>query len=71
MNNTPTGKETSKYKLNFNASVTAVRQFLKKIIQEDVLLQVLKKFLTPLRPGRSFIRNIKPKSSIPLSYKAA
>lgn len=71
MSKTPTGKDPNKYKLNFNASATAVRQFLKGIIQEDVLFQILKKFLNPLRPGRSFIRNIKPKSSIPLSYKAA
>ena len=48
-----------------------VRKYLKEMINEEVLLQVTKKFLTPLRPGQSFIRNMKPKSAISLAYKFA
>lgn len=69
--NTNTDSDAKKYKLNFNTAVTMVRKYLKEMINEEVLLQVIKKFLTPLRPGRSFIRNMKPKSAISLAYKFA
>ena len=69
--NTNTDADVKKYKLNFNTAVTMVRKYLKEMINEEVLLQVIKKFLTPLKPGRSFIRNMKPKSAIPLAYKPA
>ena len=69
--NTNTDRDAKKYKLNFNTAVTMVRKYLKEMINEEVLLQVIKKFLTPLRPGRSFIRNMKPKSAISLAYKFA
>lgn len=58
-------------KLNFKTTVTLTREFLKGIESEKEMIKKLKKFLIPIRPGRSFERRMRPKSAIPLATKAA
>ena len=69
VNNTIIDKPTSEYKLNFKVAITNVRLFLNEIIDEENLILRLKKFLVPIRPGRTYERWIKPKCATPLAYK--
>ena len=69
VNNTVIDKPTNKYKLNFKVAITNVRLFLNEIIDEENLILKLKKFLIPIRPGRTYERRIKPKCATPLAYK--
>lgn len=59
------------YKIAFTSSVTLVRQYLKHMLDGDTLRVRIKKFLIPIRPGRSFKRNVCPQSTKTLTYKAA
>ena len=58
-------------KLNFKTVVTLCREFLKGLESENEMTEKIKKFLIPIRPGRSFERRMRPKSAIPLATKAA
>ena len=59
------------YKANFIAALTNARLFLKGFISAGQMTERIKKFLIPIRPGRSFKRNVKPQSAKPLNYKVA
>ena len=62
---------TYQYKTAFTSSVTIIRQYLKCMFDDITLLLRIKKFLIPIRPGRSFKRNVCPQSAQTLTYKAA
>lgn len=66
-------KECVKYvwKVNYATALTNIRRYLKKEIDENNLITRIKKFLIPIRPGRNYSRNVKPKSLIPLNYKGS
>lgn len=65
--------ENRKYdhKVNFVAAITNARLFIKGIITSEQIRERIKKFLVPIRPGRSFKRSIRPQSAKPLNYKSA
>lgn len=65
--------ENRKYdhKANFVTALTNARLFIKGIITASQMKERIKKFLIPLRSGRSFQRCIHPQSAKPLNYKAA
>ena len=74
INNTPPEQESTwkyKYRSNFKTAVTNVRLYLRERIDEDELAKRIKKFLIPIRPGRTYGRNVKPQSSKTSSYYAA
>ena len=56
-------------KTNFATSVTNIRRFMKGTLAETDLIARLKKYLIPIRPGRSFIRNLRMKSLIPFNVR--
>ena len=60
-----------RYKINFSNAVTAVRMFLKKLIRAGDLTEIIRRNLTPIRDGRSFERNVKPKSVMPFINRPA
>lgn len=60
-----------KYKSSFKAAVTNIRRYMKGEINEQELILRIKKFLIPIRPGRSFSRNVRPQSSKTPSYYTA
>lgn len=66
-------KDTVKYdvKTNFAVAVTNIRNFIKKLIDENELILRIKKFLVPIRPERKFKRNMKPQSTKSLNHRAA
>lgn len=64
-------KDPEKMKLNFKIVVTLSRNYLKGLQDEEDMIRKIKKFLIPIRPGRSFERRMRPKSAIPLTTKAA
>lgn len=57
------------YKSNISTSITAVRLFLKRIIKASVIMETIKKYLIPIRPGRRLKRKIKRGSTKPFSYR--
>ncbi len=59
------------HKANFVTAVTNARLFIKGIITSEQMEERIKKFLIPLRSGRSFERRIRAQSAKPLNYKAA
>ena len=59
------------YKANFSSAVTNIRLYLKNTINEKTLVFRIKKILAPVRPERSFERNIKNKSCIPLNHRTS
>lgn len=59
------------YKANFIAAITNARLFIKGIITADQMTERIKKFLVPIRPGRSFKRCLRPQSAKALNYKVA
>lgn len=64
-------KEEAAYevKTNFATSITNIRRFLKGTLAETDLIARLKKYLIPIRPGRSFIRNLRTKSAVPFNVR--
>lgn len=59
------------HKANFVTAITNARLFIKDIITAEQMKERIKKFLIPLRSGRSFKRCIRPQSAKPLNYKVA
>ena len=73
-NNTPPDCKINwrwKYKSSFKAAVTNVRRYMKGDIDDHELILRIKKFLIPIRPGRSFSRNVRPQSAKTPSYYTA
>ena len=60
-----------KYKSNFKTAVTNIRKFLNNGIDEKELILRIKKILIPIRPGRSYSRNVRPQSAKTPSYFTA
>ena len=60
-----------KYKASFKAAVTNVRMYMRGSIDEEELVLRIKKFLVPIRPGRSYRRNVRPQSAKTPQYYAA
>jgi hypothetical protein len=59
------------HKANFVTAITNARLFIKGVITAGQMKERIKKFLIPVRSGRSFKRSIRPQSAKPLNYKAA
>lgn len=59
------------HKANFVTAITNAKLFIKGIITAGQMKERIKKFLIPVRSGRSFKRSIRPQSAKPLNYKAA
>lgn len=59
------------YRFNFSSAVTNIRQYLAGHIDEEKLILRIKKFLIPIRPGRSFVRNIRSQSAKLFTYRSA
>lgn len=66
-------KENCKYrrKANYSTAVTNIRLFLKKMINENELIQRIKKILALIRPERKQKRQIKPQSVRSFNHKAS
>jgi hypothetical protein len=60
-----------KYKSNFKLAVTNIRRYMNDEIDENELILRIKKFLIPIRPGRSYSRNVRPQSCKTPSYYTA
>ena len=60
-----------KYKSNFKLAVTNIRRYMNDEIDENELILRIKKFLIPIRPGRSFVRNIRSQSAKLFTYRSA
>ena len=69
INNTVIDQPSDKCKINFHVAVTNIRSYLKNEIDETNLTAKTKKFLTLIRPGRTYERRLKPKHATPLAYK--
>ena len=69
INNTVIDQQADKYKINFHVAITNIRSYLKNEIDETNLIAKIKKFLTLIRPGRTYERRLKPKHATPLAYK--
>lgn len=72
-NNVAIRKKGKKHNLNFNftLAVTNIRLFLRNKISEDVLIERIKKYLVPIRPDRSYARNVKPQSAMSFNNRCA
>jgi IS4 transposase len=72
-NNPPDCKDKWKwkYKPSFKAAVTNTRRYMSGDIDERELVLRIKKFLIPIRPGRSYSRNVRPQSAKTPSYYTA
>jgi hypothetical protein len=74
VNNIPPAEDSKwkwNYKSNFKLAVTNIRRYFKEEISEDELILRIKKFLIPIRPGRSYSRNVRPQSAKTPSYYTA
>ena len=74
VNNTAVEEERRRkyrYVLNFKTSVTIVRQYMRSLITEQQIAERIKNFLIPIRPGRKYVRNIRPSSPQTPTYSAA
>lgn len=60
-----------RYKSNFKLAVTNIRRYMNDEIDEYELILRIKKFLIPIRPGRSYSRNVRPQSAKTPSYYTA
>ena len=60
-----------KYKSNFKLAVTNIRRYMNDEIDENELILRIKKILIPIRPGRSYSRNVRPQSCKTPSYYTA
>ena len=63
--------DTIRCKPNLAAAITNIKQFLSGHGSEERLILRIKRYLIPIRPGRSFARNVKPQSATTLLYRAA
>jgi hypothetical protein len=59
------------HKANFVTAITNARLFIKGVISAGQMKERIKKFLIPVRSGRSFKRSLRPQSAKPLNYKVA
>ena len=74
VNNIPPGENKKwkwRYKSNFKLAVTNIRRYMNDDIDEYELTLRIKKFLIPIRPGRSYSRNVRPQSAKTPSYYTA
>lgn len=74
INNIPPKQEgilKYEYKTSYKTAVTNVRLYLFGRINENELERRIKKFLIPIRPGRTYSRNVKGQSTKTSSYYAA
>lgn len=53
------GTRKHAYKPSFSVAIHACREFIKKLINQDVLVSIIIRYLTPIRPGRKAIRRKK------------
>lgn len=60
----PTGK-----RINFAKSMHVCYQFFKEKLSDIVLAKMLSKYLSPIRPGRSFERNKINKNAVSFTYR--
>lgn len=60
-----------RYKSCFKIAVTNVRRYMADEIGEEELVKRIRKFLTPIRPGRAYARKIRPQCAKSPSYYAA
>ena len=63
--------KTKKYawKVNFSTAVTNIRNYINGKIHSSTLLERLKKILAPIRPERTYDRNVRPQSVKSLTNK--
>ena len=74
INEVPIGdSEGTKYSYvaEFTAAVTNARKYFNQLITSGHLVESIKKFLVPVRPGRSYQRNIRAQSTKMFLYRAA
>ena len=73
INAVPVEKDGRKwtYQIAFKPAVTNARLFLKKLITTKAFIDRIKNFLSPVRPGRKFKRNIKSQPARLSLYRAA
>lgn len=62
--NVPSGK-----RINFAKAVDVCIKFIAEKLSEEFLLKILSKYLSPIRPGRTFPRNSGIKSPLSFSYR--
>lgn len=60
-----------RYKASFKLAVTNARLYMRGCIGEEELELRIKKYLVPIRPGRSYRRNVRPQSAKTPQYYAA
>lgn len=60
-----------RYKPNLSAAITNIKSFLMGHGNSETLVLRIKRYLVPIRPGRSFSRNVKPQSATTLLYRAS
>lgn len=63
--------EAIRHKPNSSAAVTNIKEYLSGKGTEERIIQRIKRYLVPIRPGRSYCRNIKSQSATTLLYRAA
>lgn len=59
------------YKANFSAAVHICRKFLMGNVSPPDLETLIAKYVSPVRPGRTFPRNLKPRSAVSFLYRIA
>ena len=59
------------YKVNFSAAVHIGRQFFLGVIPPPLVEALLAKHISPIRPGRSRPRKLKPKQALSFLYRVA
>ena len=59
------------YKVNFSAAVHVCRQFFLGDIPPPLVEALLAKHISPIRPGRSRPRKLKPKQALSFLYRVA
>ena len=52
------------YKSSFSVAIHACREFIRNKISQDMLINLILKYLTPIRPGRKAIRRKKKDRSV-------
>ena len=56
---------------NFTLAVTNIRLYLRGVFKEAELIRRIKKYLVPIRPDRSYPRNVKPQSLRSFNHRSA
>ena len=71
VNMTDTKKQGKKYKYKagYASALTNIRVFMRKLISVEKLIKEIKRNLAPIRPHRSFKRDVRPKSTVPFVYR--